>query len=125
MAVLPVLVLPVAVRLRFRNFFKSSVAYELTNLGGDFVAYAAKDAAPLNGVCLGGRIVEAPMQEMHGSRPRGTAFLGTVADGKDIIERSPHELLDRFRTMMRDIDANFRHHLHRFSIQTDRMRAGR
>src|SRR5690606_22285662 len=56
-----------------------------------------------------GRIIERPVNSFGVTGENRATLIGTIANGDHIVERLVKILIHRFRTLDRDIDADFSH----------------
>jgi hypothetical protein len=87
------------------------VSCELVKVSTQFIAHAPENGHAL---LIGShgrrrRIIEAVMQTLHRARKNRAAFFCVVADGNNVVEALPLELIHMFGAMAADVDADLVH----------------
>lgn len=99
------------------------LADELFEPWADEVADLAEGGG-LSASGKGGGVGETVVDALSGAGEDGAGFAGVVADGDDVVEMLAGEFVDRFRAVLRDIDADLAQDFHGKTIQSNRVRAG-
>lgn len=89
----------------------------------NLVTDTSKDMSALRRIRHGSRVIKTPVQQLSSPRPARTTFLGSIADGDDVVERLREKLRGMLRSVTGDIDPDFRHRVDCPRIQPNRMSA--
>jgi len=91
----------------------------------DFVTDASENGESLfMGALERGRVFEVAVNRYGVAWEDGAAFLGIVTNGENVVERLAGELVDAFRAMARDVDAQLSHGRDRFRSNLARLDPG-